>query len=242
MPHDESEMPLYALGVNFAMQILGAQNSNLKSLLSDKEMELVISGISKTLQEKGPDSRQVLSTYGPTLNVLLNERAVKLVDQEKLQGSLKVEEFLEEHPKTTQTESGLVYLETKQGDGVSPTIQSTVEVHYHGTLLSDGKVFDSSVERGETISFPLGQVIKGWQEGLQLMKEGGKATLLCPSDIAYGDAGSGEVIPGGAFLKFDVELFKVTTPEPTPAPQDDAPIRINLEDILKAQQQQQKEE
>ena len=75
--------------------------------------------------------------------------------------------------------------------------------------LTDGTVFDSSVERGQTISFPLGGVIKAWQEGLQLMKEGGKATLLCPSDIAYGDAGSGEVIPPGATLKFEVELFKV---------------------------------
>lgn len=72
---------------------------------------------------------------------------------------------------------------------------------YHGTL-TDGTVFDSSVERGQTISFPLGGVIRGWQEGLQLMKEGGKATLLCPSDIAYGDAGSGEVIPPGATLKY----------------------------------------
>jgi len=96
----------------------------------------------------------------------------------------------------------------KEGDGASPTLQSTVEVHYHGTL-TDGTVFDSSVERGQTISFPLGGVIKGWQEGLQLMKEGGKATLICPSDIAYGDAGSGEVIPPGATLKFEVELFKV---------------------------------
>ncbi len=75
--------------------------------------------------------------------------------------------------------------------------------------LIDGTVFDSSVERGQTISFPLGGVIKGWQEGLQLMKEGGKATLVIPSELAYGDAGSGDVIPPGATLKFEVELFKV---------------------------------
>lgn len=75
--------------------------------------------------------------------------------------------------------------------------------------LIDGTVFDSSVERGQTISFPLGGVIKGWQEGLQMMKEGGKATLVIPSDLAYGDAGSGDVIPPGATLKFEVELFKV---------------------------------
>ncbi len=75
--------------------------------------------------------------------------------------------------------------------------------------MIDGTVFDSSVERGQTISFPLGQVIKGWQEGLAMMKEGGKATLVIPADLAYGEAGSGDVIPPGATLKFEVELFKV---------------------------------
>jgi FKBP-type peptidyl-prolyl cis-trans isomerase len=97
----------------------------------------------------------------------------------------------------------------KEGTGKQPTLQNTVEVHYHGTL-PDGTVFDSSVDRGQTISFALGAVIKGWQEGLALMKEGGKAAILCPSDIAYGDQGSGDVIPPGATLKFEVELFKVS--------------------------------
>ena len=81
-------------------------------------------------------------------------------------------------------------------------------ISYHGTL-TDGTVFDSSVDRGQTISFPLGGVIKGWQEGLAMMKEGGKATLVIPSDLAYGDGGSGDTIPPGATLKFEVELFKV---------------------------------
>lgn len=75
--------------------------------------------------------------------------------------------------------------------------------------MIDGTVFDSSVDRGQTITFPLGNVIKGWQEGLAMMKEGGKATLVIPSDLAYGDAGTGDSIPGGATLKFEVELFKV---------------------------------
>jgi FKBP-type peptidyl-prolyl cis-trans isomerase FkpA len=75
---------------------------------------------------------------------------------------------------------------------------------------TDGTVFDSSVDRGQTISFPLSGVIKGWQEGLAMMKEGGKATLVIPSDLAYGDNGSGDTIPPGATLKFEVELFKVS--------------------------------
>lgn len=79
----------------------------------------------------------------------------------------------------------------------------------HSGTLTDGTVFDSSVDRGQTISFPLSGVIKGWQEGLAMMKEGGKATLVIPSKLAYGDGGSGESIPPGATLKFEVELFKV---------------------------------
>jgi FKBP-type peptidyl-prolyl cis-trans isomerase len=103
----------------------------------------------------------------------------------------------------------MVYYCMTEGDGAQPTVKNTVEVHYHGTLV-DGTVFDSSVDRGQTISFPLGGVIKGWQEGLAMMKEGGKATLVIPSDLAYGESGSGEVIPPGATLKFEVELFKVS--------------------------------
>jgi len=103
----------------------------------------------------------------------------------------------------------MVYLPMVEGQGASPSISSTVEVHYHGQL-TDGTVFDSSVQRGQTISFPLGNVIKGWQEGLQMMKEGGKATLVIPSDLAYGEQGSGDTIPPGATLKFEVELFKVS--------------------------------
>ena len=88
------------------------------------------------------------------------------------------------------------------------TLASTVRVHYHGTLV-DGTVFDSSKERGEPLEFPLRNVIKGWQEGVALMKVGGKATLVCPPDIAYGDSGSPPVIAPGATLVFEVELLNV---------------------------------
>ena len=81
-------------------------------------------------------------------------------------------------------------------------------VHYHGTTV-DGKVFDSSVDRGEPIRFPLKNVIRGWQEGVSMMKVGGKATLICPAEIAYGAAGSPPVIQPGATLVFEVELLEV---------------------------------
>lgn len=89
-----------------------------------------------------------------------------------------------------------------------PTSASTVLVHYHGTF-TNGKVFDSSVDRGEPIEFPLKNVIAGWQEGVAKMKVGGKATLVVPSNLAYGDRGAPPTIPPGATLKFDVELINV---------------------------------
>ncbi len=95
-----------------------------------------------------------------------------------------------------------------EGTGKSPLPTSKVTVHYEGKLV-DGKVFDSSYERGETITFPLNGVIQGWQEGLQLMKEGGKIMLYIPANLGYGERGAGNIIPGNSTLIFTVELFKV---------------------------------
>ena len=121
------------------------------------------------------------------------------------------EDFLAEvakRPEVTVTESGLAYEVLKEGAGKSPTATETVEVHYHGTLI-DGTVFDSSVERGQTIEFPLNRVIPGWTEGVQLMKEGAKYRFYIPYDLAYGAQGSAPKIPPYSALVFDVELFKV---------------------------------
>jgi len=108
------------------------------------------------------------------------------------------------------TASGLQYEVLKAGDGKgkSPKATDSVKVHYHGTLI-DGKVFDSSVERKEPISFPLNGVIPGWTEGLQLMKEGDKFKFVIPADLAYGDRGAGEDIAPGSTLIFEVELLAV---------------------------------
>ena len=115
----------------------------------------------------------------------------------------------EKAPKTfTTTDSGLKYRILREGTGAKPTARQTVEVHYHGWLDNE-KVFDSSYQRGETISFGLNQVIKGWTEGMQLVGEGGMIELEIPSKLGYGAAGIGGVIPGNATLHFLVELKKV---------------------------------
>ncbi|MFA0413440.1 FKBP-type peptidyl-prolyl cis-trans isomerase [Vibrio renipiscarius] len=108
----------------------------------------------------------------------------------------------------TTTESGLQYEVLHKGEGdVHPTTANKVKVHYHGSLI-DGTVFDSSVDRGEPIVFGLGQVIKGWQEGLTYMTVGDKFRLFIPSTLAYGKGGTGP-IPGSATLIFDVELIEI---------------------------------
>lgn len=106
------------------------------------------------------------------------------------------------------TPSGLRYITLTEGTGKSPVATDQVTVHYTGTLL-DGKKFDSSVDRGQPATFPLNQVIRGWTEGLQLMKEGGKTKFIIPSELGYGAQGAGGVIPPNAWLVFDVELIKV---------------------------------
>jgi len=105
------------------------------------------------------------------------------------------------------TESGLQYEIMTPADGAKPTAEQTVEVHYHGTLV-DGTVFDSSVSRGEPISFPVKGVIPGWVEGLQLMTVGSKWKLFIPADLGYGNSPQGP-IPAGSTLIFEVELLSI---------------------------------
>lgn len=107
-----------------------------------------------------------------------------------------------------ETTSGLQYQVLQKGDGNGyPTASSTVKVHYHGSLL-DGTVFDSSVDRGEPISFPLNRVIAGWTEGVQLMVVGDKFKFFIPSELGYGNNGTGQITPG-SLLIFEVELLDI---------------------------------
>ncbi len=126
-------------------------------------------------------------------------------------GMLIGKKFLEENKKkqgVIELPDGLQYMVMKEGTGPLPTANDTVSVHYHGTLI-DGTVFDSSVERGEPAEFPVGAVIKGWTEALQLMKVGSKYKLFIPSDLAYGDRAAGPKIGPNSTLIFEVELLTI---------------------------------
>ncbi len=107
-----------------------------------------------------------------------------------------------------KTASGLIYESLKDGTGAQATRDASVQVHYRGTL-SDGTEFDSSYKRGQPATFPLNRVIPCWTEGVSKMKEGGKANLTCPPEIAYGARGAGSAVPPNATLTFEVELIKV---------------------------------
>ncbi len=113
-----------------------------------------------------------------------------------------------EAPATVTTKSGLQITTLREGTGKSPKRRDRVSVHYHGTF-ENGEVFDSSVDRGKPAVFSLNRVIKCWTEGLQLMKVGGKAKLVCPPKIAYGKRGSPPTIPPNATLTFEVELLAI---------------------------------
>lgn len=119
--------------------------------------------------------------------------------------------FLEENKKVegvVETESGLQYLVLHRGEGEQkPSASSKVKVHYHGTLI-DGTVFDSSVDRGQPLSFGLNQVIKGWTEGVQLMNVGDKFRFFIPSKLGYGNRAAGKITPG-SLLIFEVELLEI---------------------------------
>jgi len=133
-----------------------------------------------------------------------NQKAAK--ENIELGNAFLAENKLKEGVSTTA--SGLQYQILAAGDGtVHPKASDTVTVHYHGTLL-DGSVFDSSVERGEPIAFPLNRVIKGWTEGVQLMVVGEKTRFFIPPELAYGNRSAGK-ISGGSTLTFDVELISI---------------------------------
>ena len=194
----EEEKTLYALG-------MVAARSFQDFGLSAKELEVMKRGLSDTLSGKKPQVE--LATYEQKVQEFARKRLASAAQARKAK-ELAVAEAAAREKGAEKTASGMVYVPIKEGTGPSPKPTDVVQVHYEGKL-ADGKVFDSSVKRGQPAQFPLNGVIPCWTEGLQKMKAGGKARLVCPSSIAYGDQGRPPVIPGGATLIFEVELLEV---------------------------------
>lgn len=188
----------YAIGLSVAGS-LKAQG------LSDINTNLLLAGINETL--KGGKTAMSPEEANQYIGQYFQKQA-----SVKGEANLKTgEKFLEENkkrPTVTTTASGLQYEVVKMGEGPKPADTSRVKTHYHGTLI-DGTVFDSSVERGEPVEFPVNGVIKGWQEALQLMPVGSKFKLYIPSNLAYGERAAGPTIGPNSALIFEVELLEI---------------------------------
>ncbi len=196
----DDQKTLYALGQ------LMAQNLGQFDLTAD-ELKLVKQGLSDGIL--GAESKVDMEAFGPKIQSFAQGRAQRLVTSEKEAGTAFLAAAAAE-AGAEAAESGLIFTEITAGTGANPAATDRVKVHYHGTLR-DGTVFDSSVDRGEPVEFGLNQVIPCWTEGVQKIKVGGKAKLVCPPEIAYGDTPRPPKIPGGATLVFEVELLEITT-------------------------------
>jgi FKBP-type peptidyl-prolyl cis-trans isomerase FkpA len=198
----EDEKAVYALGAAIGQQ--AAQSVNALHL-SPAETEVLKKGLTASLAGEKP--LYTLEQYGQKLQARAEEYAAASASGEK-EKSAAFRDAAAAEPGAVRTASGLVYRTITPGRGPSPTATDTVRVHYHGTF-PDGKVFDSSVQGGQPIEFALNRVIPCWTEGLQRMRVGEKARLVCPSDIAYGNQGRSG-IPPGATLVFEVELLAIS--------------------------------
>ncbi len=197
----DEEKTFYALGLALA--------SNLGPFgLTAAELATVQAGLADGVLGNTPQVS--LQEYGPKLQQLAQGRAAASAQTERTAGQAFLDQMAAA-PGAERTASGLIYTEVSAGAGANPTAADRVRVHYHGTLR-DGRVFDSSRDRGEPVEFALAQVVPCWQEGLQRMKVGGRAKLVCPSDLAYGERGAPPAIPGNAPLVFEVELLAVNPP------------------------------
>jgi FKBP-type peptidyl-prolyl cis-trans isomerase FkpA len=198
-PKTDDDKTLYAIGVVIAKQL---EVFSLKPA----EFEQVKKGLSDAMTP-GKKPAVDAQAYQPKINQLAQARMKVAADKNKE----KAKDYLEKAAKEKGAEksaSGLIYIALAEGKGAQPKDTDTVKVHYKGTL-TDGTEFDSSYKRGQPAEFPLNQVIKCWTEGVAKVKVGGKAKLVCPSAIAYGDEGRPPTIPGGATLVFEVELIDI---------------------------------
>lgn len=204
----------YVLGSDMGKQIAQARKNMEKDSVVQFNMDIVMAAV-----EDAQDSTKMKLTPEQIQGVIRRFNVVMQKAQTKKGEAVKekgAKFFAENKGKegVKVTESGLQYKVISQGSGgANPTVDDTVTVHYTGKLL-DGSVFDSSVERKEPATFPLGMVIKGWTEGLQLMKPGDKYMLYIPSELGYGEQGGGEKIGPNEPLIFEVELISIKKGKP----------------------------
>ena len=195
----------YALGLGIGQQLsqMGASELNIDDFA--QAIKDVIAGAELKVQHR--EAQQIVQDYFAQQEKKINAQRAEQGKAQKEAG----EKYLAENAKkegVITTKSGLQYKVLTEGKGKQPTAKDTVMCHYEGFLI-DGTVFDSSVQRGKPATFPLQQVIAGWTEGLQLMKEGAKFRFFIPYRLGYGEGGAGASIPPFATLIFDVELIQV---------------------------------
>jgi FKBP-type peptidyl-prolyl cis-trans isomerase FkpA len=203
----DDDKTLYALGVLLSRNLEAFE-------LTPKEMELVKAGLEDGALGK-PEQVDV-EKFGENVQKMHNTRMAALVEKDKKAGT----DFLAKagtETGATKTASGIVKKTITPGTGAAPAATDEVKVHYEGTLVN-GKVFDSSVKRGEPATFPLNGVIPCWTEAVQLMKVGEKARIVCPSELAYGERGSPPQIRPGSTLIFEVQLLDIMKPEGAAGP------------------------
>jgi len=203
-PMTEDEKMLYAVGAAVAANTLGSW----KDEMSEQEVQLIVAGFRDGVL--GKEARVSLEEYGPKLNEFLQQRAQARWTRQAEANRTAGTAYLEEAARAegaVRTPSGLVYQDLVLGTGAVPQPASTVRVHYRGSLV-DGTVFDDSHERNSPVVQRLDGFIAGWQEGLARMRAGGKARLVIPPELAYGDRPVGS-IPPGSTLVFELELLDV---------------------------------
>ena len=197
-PETEMEKVSYSLGVNMASTVKAQGLDSIDANSVAKAFTDVFEGNDLDISEE--ESMKILQDF------FGKKQAEKSAKANEAGKAYLAENGAKEG--VTTTESGLQYEILSSGDGAKPTTNDQVTVHYHG-MLTDGTVFDSSVDRGQPATFGVTQVIKGWTEALQLMSVGDKWKLTIPSNLAYGDQGAGGMIGPGATLIFEVELLEI---------------------------------
>ncbi len=212
----DNDKQTYAIGASMALFVEGRFEQQ-ELLGMDTNKEAIIAGFLETLEGNSRFSEAELQQYAQQADVTMRQAQQEFEAKKATENLEAGKAFLAENATkegVTVTDSGLQYEILEEGEGASPGATDIVKVHYEGTLL-DGTVFDSSYERGEPIEFALNQVIPGWTEGVQLMKEGGKIKLYIPSELAYGTRATGNITPNST-LTFIVELLGVTKDESEP--------------------------